>query len=129
VRCPARSWTGGASACAGSFSLGDGVSRLSGERLPDDGGLLGRRPAFEALSKEISDATEVITPEYLAVATWLAATHHRTDPAQQKRVITGHVVRRAQQVTEGGWRDRYRDTRHLSDTVQAILDKYLPLGG
>jgi hypothetical protein len=85
--------------------------------------------AFEALGKEISDATEAITPEYLAVATWLAATHHRTDPAQQKRVITGHVVRRAQQVTEGGWRDRYRDTRHLSDTVQAILDKYLPLGG
>lgn len=87
------------------------------------------RPAFEALGKEISDATEVITPEYLAVVTWLAATHHRTDPAQQKRVITGHVVRRAQQVTEGSWRDRYRDTRHLSDTVQAILEKYLQLGG
>lgn len=86
------------------------------------------RPAFKALCKEIGDATGVITPEYLAVATWLAATHHHADPAQQKRVITGHVVRRAQQVTEGGWRDRYRDTRHLSETVQAILDKYLPLG-
>jgi len=85
-------------------------------------------PDFQALAEEISSATEVIGTEYLAVATWLAATHHRADLAQQKRVITGHVVRQAQEVTEGGWRDRYRDARHLSETVQAILDKYLPLG-
>jgi hypothetical protein len=95
---------------------------------PEARGWTEARPAFEGLAKEIGDATEVIDPEYLAIATWLAGTHHHADPAQQKRVITGHVVRRAQQVTEGGWRDRYRDTRHLSETVQVILDKYLPLG-
>jgi len=25
------------------------------------------------------------------------------------------------EVTKGGWRDRYRDSRQLSETVQAIL--------
>jgi hypothetical protein len=40
---------------------------------------------------------------------------------QQKRVITGHVLRRTMEVTKGGWRDRYRDSRQLSETVQAIL--------
>jgi len=28
---------------------------------------------------------------------------------------------------EGEWRDRYRDSRDLSETVQAILDRHLPL--
>jgi len=87
------------------------------------------RPSFETLAKEIGEATGTIEPEYLAVAAWLAGTHHHANPTQQARVITGHVVRRAQEVAEGGWRDRYRDTRHLSETVQAILGKYLPLGG
>jgi hypothetical protein len=68
--------------------------------------------------------------EYLAVAAWLAATHHPADVKQQKRVITGHILRHA---TAGennfsGWRDRYRDSRHLSETVQAILERHLPLG-
>jgi hypothetical protein len=68
--------------------------------------------------------------EYLTVAAWLAATHHPADVKQQKRVITGHILRHA---TAGennlsGWRDRYRDSRHLSETVQAILERHLPLG-
>jgi hypothetical protein len=61
------------------------------------------------------------------VAAWLASTHHQRDPAQQKRVITGHILRRATELTKGGWRDRYRDSRHLCETVQAILERHLPL--
>lgn len=64
--------------------------------------------------------------EYLAVATWLAVTHHPGDVAQQKRVITGHILRFAMRFPEGGWRDRYRDSRHLSETIQVILEQHLP---
>ena len=88
----------------------------------------GARPTFEALAKEIGDATGVITPEYLAVATWLAGTHHHADPAQQERVITGHVVRAG----PGGHQRRLAGQvpGHPPPVrdVQAILDKYLPLG-
>jgi hypothetical protein len=65
--------------------------------------------------------------QWLAVAAWLASTHHPTDPAQQKRVITGHILRRAMSGEDASWRARYRDSRHLSETVQAILDQNLPL--
>lgn len=80
-----------------------------------------------ALNEEIDAATGFLPPQWLAIAAWLGSTHHEGDPAQQKRVITGHILRRAMEVTSGGWRDRYRDSRHLSETVQAILEQHLPL--
>ncbi len=64
--------------------------------------------------------------EYLAVAAWLAATHHPADVTQQKRIITGHILRAA--LDAAGPRERYRDSRHLSETIQAILERHLPLG-
>jgi hypothetical protein len=87
----------------------------------------GHAAALAALGDEIDNATGFLPPEWLPVAAWLASTHHQSDPAQQKRVITGHILRRAMEVTKGGWRDRYRDSRHLSETVQAILERHLPL--
>jgi hypothetical protein len=90
-----------------------------------------KRPAaFAALESELSAATGFLDPEWLAIAVWLASTHHQGDPAQQKRVITGHILRRAMSgdyADAGGWRDRYRDSRHLSETVQTILGQHLPL--
>jgi hypothetical protein len=83
--------------------------------------------ALAALGDEIDKATGFLPPGWLPVAAWLAATHHQNDAAQQRRVITGHVLRRAMEVTKGGWRDRYRDSRHLSETVQSILERHLPL--
>ena len=90
-----------------------------------------RSAAFAALESELSAATGFLPPEWLAIAVWLASTHHPTDAAQAKRVITGHVLRRAMSgdyADPGGWRGRYRDSRHLSETVQAILERHLPLG-
>jgi hypothetical protein len=46
----------------------------------------------------------------------------------QKRVLAGHVIGRAIDTpADAAWRDRFRDTRHLLDTVQAILDQRMPL--
>jgi hypothetical protein len=87
-----------------------------------------RRPRFHDMAGEIAEAVGWSDPEYLAVAAWFASTHHPANAKQQKRVIAGHILRRAQTVIEGGWRDRYRDSRHLSETIQAILERHLPLG-
>lgn len=84
--------------------------------------------ALAAAYDDLFRAGAVPDFEYLAVATWLAVTHHPADIPQQRRVIAGHILRFAQNVTEGGWRNRYRDSRHLSETVQAILERHLPLG-
>lgn len=84
--------------------------------------------SFTAMEAELDAAAGFLPAEWLTVATWLAATHHERDLEQQKRVITGHILRRA--FTEdnfGAWRDRYRDSRHLSETVQAIIRRHLPL--
>lgn len=83
--------------------------------------------ALTALVRSLDEAAIPAPAEWLAVAAWLGTTHHEGDVAQQKRVITGHILRRAMEVTRGGWRDRYRDSRHLSETVQAILERHLPL--
>lgn len=85
--------------------------------------------ALTALGEELNAATGFLPLQWLAIAAWLGTTHHEGDPAQQKRVITGHILRRAQAAEHapGGWRDRYRDSRHLSETVQAILERHLPL--
>ena len=79
--------------------------------------------ALGELGRELGAAAVPAAAEWLASAAWLASAHHQNDPAQQKRVITGNVLRRAMEVTRGGWRDRYRDSRHLSETVQAILER------
>jgi hypothetical protein len=83
--------------------------------------------ALSELGRELDAAGVPAPAEWLAVAAWLASTHHQNDAGQQKRVITGHILRRAMEVTRGGWRDRYRDSRHLSETVQTILERHLPL--
>lgn len=78
-----------------------------------------------AMYGELFDACAAPSLEYIAVAAWLAATHHPADAAQQKRVITGHILRAA--LDAAGPREKYRDSRHLSETVQAILERHLPL--
>jgi hypothetical protein len=87
----------------------------------------GHATALGELGQELDTAAVPAPAEWLAIAAWLGSTHHQNDPAQQKRVITGHILRRATEVTRGGWRQRYRDSRHLSETVQAILERHLPL--
>jgi hypothetical protein len=78
------------------------------------------------MSSAVNELVDQVSPGYVAVATWLAATHHPADSVQQRRAITGHRLRWFQK-TAGTWRDRYRDTRPLSETVQAILEQHLPL--
>lgn len=87
-----------------------------------------RAVALGALRAELSAASVDLPDDWSVIAAWLAATHHPADTAQQKRVITGHVLRRAMGDEDGPWRRKYRDARHLSETVQAILDRHLPLG-
>jgi hypothetical protein len=79
------------------------------------------------LYDDLFAATAAYSLEYVAVAAWLAVTHHPADTAQQKRIITGHILRRALAPDAVGWRPRYRDSRHLSETVQAIIERHLPL--
>jgi hypothetical protein len=86
-----------------------------------------RSVAFDAMDAEISAATGWPDPEWLAVAAWLASTRHPADLVQQRRVLTGFILGRALEITEGGWRDHYRDSRHLSATIQEILARHLPL--
>lgn len=91
---------------------------------------LPRDRALSALHDDLAEAGAGAGYEYLAVAAWLAATRHPADLKQQKRVMTGHVLRYATAGEDSfsGWRDRYRDSRHLSETVQAVLERHLPLG-
>jgi hypothetical protein len=87
----------------------------------------GRTAALDRLSAELDAASVTLPDEWLAVAAWLASTHHEGDPAQQKRVITGHILGLVTSQPDSAWRGRYRDSRHLSETVQAILGRHLPL--
>jgi len=83
--------------------------------------------AFAAMDSEISDALAWprSSTEYLTVATWHAVKGHPGDPKQQARVITGHLLRKV--LPELSWAGRYRDTRHLTETLIAILSRHLPL--
>src|ERR1700722_1374308 len=65
-----------------------------------------RSAAFAVMESELDAATGFLPPEWLAIATWVASTHHEGDPVQQKRVITGHVLRRAlsPENGQGPWR-------------------------
>jgi hypothetical protein len=111
-----------------------GVGQLPGSRAftfsnwPEAAGWIERHAAaLGRLGQELAEAAVAVPAESLAISAWLASTHHQNDPAQQRRVVTGHVLRRALDVKRGGWRDRYRDTRHLSETVQGLLERHLPL--
>lgn len=87
-----------------------------------------RAVALEALAGDVRAAIGAVPQEWLAVATWLASTRHPADPVQQRRVLTGHIIGRATEMPgDAPWRGRYRDTRHLLDTVQSILDQRMPL--
>lgn len=84
--------------------------------------------ALEALTADIQAAVGEIPPEWLAIAAWLASTRHPADQVQQRRVMIGHVIGRAIDMPQDAtWRARFRDTRHLLDTVQEILDQRMPL--
>jgi hypothetical protein len=85
---------------------------------------LPRAAALGMIVAELAAAFVVRPAEWVAIAAWLASTHHPGDVAQQRRVITGHVLRRSDYASV---REHYRDTRHLSETVQAILDRHLPV--
>jgi hypothetical protein len=86
-----------------------------------------RYDAFAEMDTELSNALAwpKTNAEYLTVATWHASTRHPGDPKQQARVIAGHVLRKV--LPEFSWADRYRDARHLTETVIAILSRHLPL--
>jgi hypothetical protein len=84
--------------------------------------------ALSALTRELDAAMLALPPEWVAIAAWLASTRHPADEAQQRRVLAGHVIGRAIDTpADAAWRARFRDTRHLLDTVQALLDKHMPL--
>jgi hypothetical protein len=40
---------------------------------------------------------------------------------------SGFLLSRALEVTKGGWRDWYRDSRNLSETTREVLGRHLPL--
>lgn len=84
--------------------------------------------ALAGLASDLGEAGITFPHQWLDIAAWLATTHHQGDPVQQRRVITGHVLRRLTAELDHPWRGRYRDSRHLSETVQAILERHLPLG-
>ena len=88
----------------------------------------GHSGAVAELAGEVGAAISGVSPEWLAVAAWLASTRHPADPVQQRRVLAGHIIGRALDMpADSAWRARYRDTRHLLDTIQAILDEHVPL--
>jgi hypothetical protein len=85
--------------------------------------------ALVGLAGDIEAVIGKVSAEWLAVAAWLASTRHPADEVQQRRVLIGHIIGRAVDMPAGAaWRGRFRDTRHLLDTVQTILDERMPLG-
>jgi hypothetical protein len=84
--------------------------------------------ALAALTGDLEAAIGATPPDWLAIAAWLASTRHPADLVQQRRVLIGHVIGRATDMPASAeWRVRFRDTRHLLDTLQAILDQRMPL--
>lgn len=84
--------------------------------------------ALAELTGDVEAAIGTLPPDWLAIAAWLASTRHPADLVQQRRVLTGHIIGRATDMPANAeWRARFRDTRHLLDTVQAILDQRMPL--
>jgi hypothetical protein len=85
--------------------------------------------AIFALSSDLAPATGPLPVEWLSVAAWLASTRHPSNTDQQNRIITGHIVGRAIDEPEDSyWRGVHRDSRRLSQAVQEILERHLPLG-
>jgi hypothetical protein len=84
--------------------------------------------AITALTGDLEASTGTTPPDWLAIAAWLASTRHPADQVQQRRVLAGHIIGRAIDMPANSeWRVKFRDTRHLLDTVQAILDQRMPL--
>jgi len=106
-----------------------GARQFTLANWPEARGWIGERStALGALTKDIDDAVGQVPLEWLSIAAWLASTRHPADEGQQRRVLTGHIIGRAIDMpADAAWRAKYRDTRHLLDTVQAILDERLPL--
>lgn len=84
--------------------------------------------ALEELAGDIETAVGGISRDWLSIAAWLASTRHPADEVQQRRVLTGHIIGRATDMpADARWRSRFRDTRHLLDTVHEILEERVPL--
>jgi hypothetical protein len=84
--------------------------------------------ALKELTLGLQAAIGPVSAEWLAVAAWLASTRHPADPVQQRRVLAGHIIGHAIDMpADSGWRTRFRDTRHLLDTIYALLDEHMPL--
>lgn len=87
-----------------------------------------RSRALAALQGDIEAALGTVAREWLDVAAWLASTRHPADAVQQRRVLAGHIIGRATDMpADAPWRSRFRDTRHLLGTIQAILEERMPL--
>lgn len=84
-----------------------------------------RPRALAELGDSLNGTVAPLGQEWLTVAAWLASTRHPSDVTQQKRVLTGHILSRVMSSDE--WKDAFRDSRHLSGTVQKVLEERLPL--
>lgn len=88
----------------------------------------GHEASLSALTEHVDAAVDQVPPEWLTIAAWLATTRHPADPVQQRRILAGHIIGRAIDApATASWRSRYRDSRHLLEVVQEILDRLLPL--
>lgn len=84
--------------------------------------------ALMSLIREVEAVIGPVDFAWLLIAAWLASTRHPADQVQQRRVLTGHIIGRALDMpADAAWRARFRDTRHLLDTVQAVLEEHMPL--
>ncbi|MFI5062772.1 MAG: hypothetical protein ACHP9Z_02160 [Streptosporangiales bacterium] len=84
-------------------------------------------PAWSAAAQALVDVTAgLVDQEYAGVALWLALTRHPADQAQQQRVMAGFLLGRANTVEDGGWRDRYADSRALLRAITEVLSEHLP---
>lgn len=87
-----------------------------------------RRGALGALAGDLTGVAGELPGEWLAVVTWIAATHHPADLVQQARIITGHIVGRAVTGPEdAAWRSVHRDAGRLSAAALDAVSRHLPL--
>lgn len=85
-----------------------------------------REEPIEALGRALSGSATVVCGEWLTVAMWIAADRHPNDLEQQQRILAGHVLRTV--MSGDYWTEKFRDARHLLDTVQAVIAQHWPLG-
>ncbi|MGH3284426.1 MAG: hypothetical protein ACRDPD_07035 [Streptosporangiaceae bacterium] len=84
-------------------------------------------PAWRDCADAIAAATGGLAErEYAGVAVWLALTHSPASRRQQKRVIAGFVLLRANTAGEADLAERTAGGQALIRAVNGVLDQYLP---